>query len=93
MTGHLRVVTPGLATTVQDIGRRGFQRLGIPVSGALDAEALALANFAVGNPPDGAALECLYQGPTLVVVTNSVRVAVVGAGASAALDIENDGER
>jgi antagonist of KipI len=34
---HLRVIVPGLATTVQDPGRPGFQRLGIPVSGALDA--------------------------------------------------------
>jgi biotin-dependent carboxylase-like uncharacterized protein len=91
MTGHLRVVTPGLGTTVQDLGRRGFQRLGIPVSGALDAEALALGNLAVGNPRDAAALECLYQGPTLVVVADRIRVAVAGPGA--ALDIDIDGQR
>jgi biotin-dependent carboxylase-like uncharacterized protein len=91
MTGHLRVVTPGLATTVQDIGRRGFQRLGIPVAGALDAEALTIANLVVGNSPDAAALECLYQGPTLVVVAAMVRVALVGPGA--ALEIEIEGQR
>ena len=91
MSGHLRVVAPGLATTVQDLGRRGFQRLGIPVSGALDATALALANLAVGNPHDTAALECLYQGPTLLVAAERVRVAVAGPGA--ALDVEIDGTR
>jgi biotin-dependent carboxylase-like uncharacterized protein len=91
MTATLRVIVPGLATTVQDTGRRGFQRLGIPVSGALDAEALALANRTVGNTPDAAALECLYQGPTLVVVADRVRVAVAGPGA--ALDVEIDGQR
>jgi biotin-dependent carboxylase-like uncharacterized protein len=91
MIGHLRVVTPGLATTVQDLGRRGFQRLGIPVSGALDPDALVMANLAVGNAADAAALECLYQGPTFVVVTNSACVAVAGAGA--ALDVEIEGKR
>jgi biotin-dependent carboxylase-like uncharacterized protein len=91
MSGHLRVVAPGLATTVQDLGRRGYQRLGIPVSGALDAAALALANMAVGNAAGTAALECLYQGPTLLVLADKVRIAVAGPGA--ALDIETDGER
>jgi biotin-dependent carboxylase-like uncharacterized protein len=90
MSRHLRVVAPGLATTVQDLGRRGHQRLGIPVSGALDAVALALANSAVGNPVGQAALECLYQGPTLEVVADRVRVAVAGAGA--ALDVMIDGQ-
>ena len=36
MTPALRVISPGLLTTIQDLGRPGFQHLGIPVSGALD---------------------------------------------------------
>jgi biotin-dependent carboxylase-like uncharacterized protein len=88
---HLQVIAPGLATTVQDLGRRGYQRLGIPVAGALDATALALANIAVGNPPDTAGLECLYQGPTLRVDADHVRLAV--AGATASLEIEVAGQR
>ena len=91
MSQHLRVLTPGLSTTVQDLGRHGFQRLGIPVSGALDASALAAANLAVGNPADAAALECLYQGATLVVESDRVRVAVAGAGVE--LDVTIDGQR
>jgi biotin-dependent carboxylase-like uncharacterized protein len=91
MSGHLRVAAPGLATTVQDLGRRGYQRLGIPVSGALDPAALALANLAVGNAAGTAALECLYQGPTLLVAADEVRVAVAGPGG--ALDVEINGER
>ena len=46
---HLRVDRPGLSTTIQDCGRRGFQRYGVPVSGALDPLALRLANALVGN--------------------------------------------
>jgi biotin-dependent carboxylase-like uncharacterized protein len=89
----LRVVQPGLATTVQDLGRHGFQRLGIPVSGALDGTALALANFAVGNPAGTAALECLYQGPTLLVETDAVRVAVAGAGAALDAIVAGESQR
>lgn len=84
MTGQARaailVVAPGLATTIQDRGRPGWQRLGVPVSGALDVQALAAANVVVGNSPGEAALECLYQGCELVVEADSVRVAAAGAG-------------
>lgn len=82
MTPSLRVIAPGLATTVQDEGRLGFQRYGVPVSGALDRIALAAANVTVGNPAAAAALECLYQGPTLEVAAEAVRVGVAGEGAA-----------
>ena len=92
MTGMLRVVAPGLMTTVQDLGRRGYQHLGVPVSGALDHVSLRAANFLVGNPAGTAALEIAYQGPTLAVETDSVRIAL--AGGKAVVDIlgpEDDG--
>ena len=81
MTAGLRVLTPGLMTTLQDLGRPGFQRLGIPVSGALDPVSLRAANLMVGNPAGTAALEIAYQGPLLAVEVDSVRVALAGAGA------------
>jgi biotin-dependent carboxylase-like uncharacterized protein len=78
VSAALRVISPGLNTTVQDRGRTGYQRLGIPVSGALDTIALAAANVVVGNTPGAAALECLYQGPNLEVVAQRARLAVAG---------------
>ena len=81
----LRVVAPGLMTTLQDLGRPGYQRLGIPVSGALDAVSLRAANLLAGNPPGMGALEIAYQGPTLAVEAESVRVAY--AGGTAPIDI------
>ena len=81
MTAALRVLSPGLMTTLQDLGRPGFQRLGIPVSGALDPISLRAANLIVGNPAATAALEIAYQGPMLAVEADSVRVALAGAGA------------
>jgi KipI family sensor histidine kinase inhibitor len=79
------VLAPGLLTTVQDGGRRGWRRSGVSWAGAFDAPALARANAAVGNPPGAAALECTLQGPTLRFL-RAVRVAVAGADLGAVLE-------
>ena len=92
MRGNLRAVRPGLRTTIQDLGRLGAQRLGIPVSGALDPVALRAANIVVGNPQSRAGLEMAGLGPTLQVEAESVRVAI--AGGSAVVTVESrDGSR
>ena len=85
MTAAIRIVAPGLLTSIQDIGRHGHQRFGIPVSGACDRVCLAAANVLVGNTPGAAALEIAYQGPTIVIEADSVRVAY--AGGNATIDI------
>ena len=61
----IRVLSPGLMTTVQDGGRRGWQQFGVPVCGAMDEYSLALANRLVDNEPDEAALEITLLGPSL----------------------------
>jgi allophanate hydrolase len=81
MKPALAVLAPGLHTTVQDLGRIGWQAIGVPVSGALDATALRLANRLVGNPPAAAGLEILHGGPTFEVAADRVRVALAGDGA------------
>jgi biotin-dependent carboxylase-like uncharacterized protein len=81
MRPALRVLSPGLLTTIQDLGRTGYQHLGVPVSGALDPVALAAANALVNNRPGDAALEIFYRGPALAVEADSVRVAVAGGDA------------
>lgn len=85
MTAALRVVAPGLMTTLQDAGRRGYQHLGVPVSGALDPVCLRCANLLAGNAPGMGALEIAYQGPVLAVEADSVRIAC--AGGQAPIDI------
>jgi biotin-dependent carboxylase-like uncharacterized protein len=77
----LKVLAPGLHTTIQDLGRTGYQAIGVPVSGALDCFSLRLANALVGNPQGMAVLEILFSGPTFEILADSVRVALVGAGA------------
>ena len=78
MKKGLLVLKPGVLTTVQDQGRFGYRRIGVPVSGALDGESLLLANALAGNPPQCAGLEILYGGPVFKVAAQSVRVALAG---------------
>ena len=51
--------------TVQDSGRRGYRKLGVPVSGYMDDYSARIANYLVGNPGDAPLLEFLLTGPTL----------------------------
>ena len=74
----IRVKAPGLATTVQDLGRPGYYHLGIPISGAMDRFALRAANLLVGNDEGAAALEAVFLGPELEF-TQDATVAVAGA--------------
>ena len=78
MTALLLARRAGQATTIQDLGRTGHQRFGVPVGGALDTTSLRLANAVVGNALDAAGLEFRLVGPELVVEADSVRVAFGG---------------
>jgi len=68
----------GPLTTVQDLGRPGHLRVGIPASGPVDEEAFVLANRLVGNGDGAAALECTLMGPR-IEFTDARTVAVTGA--------------
>lgn len=72
------VVEAGLWTTVQDLGRSGYQQFGVPNSGALDTYALEAANRLVGNSRDAAGLEVTLLGPGLRAVADGI-IAVTGA--------------
>jgi biotin-dependent carboxylase-like uncharacterized protein len=74
----LEVLSPGLQTTIQDLGRFGFGRYGVPPSGALDSFALRIANRLVDNPEDQACLETTLMGLRLKAL-NDVCLAVTGA--------------
>ncbi|HZG56773.1 biotin-dependent carboxyltransferase family protein [Paenibacillus sp.] len=74
----LIVRKPGLWTTVQDAGRTGWQRYGVPVGGPMDAASHAAANVLAGNEPGAAALELTLAGGAFET-TADVRIAVCGA--------------
>jgi len=69
---------PGLSTTVQDQGRIGYYRFGIPQGGSMDQYSATLGNRLVGNTPAEAVLECTYIGPKIIVTEDAV-IAVTGA--------------
>src|SRR5439155_126601 len=81
MTGmpeRINIIDAGPQTTVQDLGRAGQLRYGIPPSGPVDRFAFVLANRLVGNPDSAAALECTLVGPRFEV-DQPAAIAVTGA--------------
>lgn len=83
----LRVIQPGMFTTVQDLGRAGLASMGIARGGAADTLSLRIANMLVGNPPDAAALEMTLTGgvfefdaPATIAVTGGTTIASIEAG-------------
>ncbi len=81
----LRVIRPGLLTTVQDPGRWGRQQYGVVVGGAMDRVALRLANLLVGNAEHDAALEVTLTGPELEFQDDAL-IALCGADLSPTVD-------
>lgn len=83
----LEVIRPGLQSTVQDLGRPGVRHLGIALGGALDREALILANRLVGNPAGAAGIE-LVLGAAEFCLLRDGWLALTGADCAATLDGE-----
>ncbi len=83
----LEIKEPGLLTTVQDLGRYGYQRFGVPVSGAMDTFSLKTGNLLVGNDEGAAGLEMTVLGPRVRFLAETW-IAITGANLSPALDGE-----
>ncbi|WP_042461071.1 5-oxoprolinase subunit C family protein [Neobacillus dielmonensis] len=79
------VTKPGLQTTVQDLGRFGYQQYGISPSGAMDPYSMKIANILVGNDPVEAVLETAFLGPDLVAKSDMV-VSICGGEFSLTVD-------
>lgn len=77
-TNLIEVQKPGLATSVQDMGRQGYYHVGIPPSGSLDQFSSRAANLLVCNPESAAVLECTLLGPQLLFHADAM-IAVTGA--------------
>jgi len=61
----IAVLNPGLLTTIQDLGRSGYQKYGVIVSGAMDTYAMRISNILVGNEENEGVLEITLIGPSL----------------------------
>jgi antagonist of KipI len=83
----LRVIEPGLFTTIQDLGRPNAIASGVSPGGAMDRFAHKAANHLVGNEPGAATLECTLRGPHLLAERACV-VAIAGADLGARVNSE-----
>ena len=86
----LEVISSGLLTTVQDLGRSGWTQIGVPVSGAGDPFSAALANVLLGKDINSPVLECTLSGPKLKLLMNQQ---IVITGARMQLKVNNEAAR
>lgn len=77
----ITVLTPGFLATLQDMGRFGYQKNGVIVSGAMDTYSMRLANILVGNDENEAVIEITMLGPSLGLSKGSL-ICIVGADLS-----------
>lgn len=78
----IRVLAPGLSSSVQDPGRVGYRKLGVSQAGVMDAYSSSVANILVGNPETSAVLEITLSGPQLLF-QSAARIALCGASIDA----------
>lgn len=81
----ITILKPGFLTTIQDIGRYGYQKYGVITSGAMDSLSLRLANLLVGNEENQPALEITLQGPHIRFQQDSL-IAVTGGDLSPTIE-------
>lgn len=81
----IRVVKAGALSSLQDLGRFGYQRFGVPVNGVMDEWSHRLANMLVGNAEAEATLECTLTGPSLLFAQSQL-IAICGADLSPTID-------
>lgn len=85
---NIRVISGGALTTIQDIGRYGYQRFGIPVTGVMDEYSYKIANYLVGNDENEAVLEMTYIGASLEFLEDMV-IAITGANLRPQINKQN----
>lgn len=81
----IKVLNPGVLTTVQDLGRIGYQQFGVSVSGVMDPRAASIANIMVDNDENEAVLECTMLGPQLQFDETNI-IAITGGNLSPTID-------
>lgn len=84
----VRVIKPGLLTTIQDLGRYQYQQYGVVVGGAMDSLSLQVSNLLVGNYKNAAALEVTLIGPVLQF-SSDTWIAVCGADFNGYMELSN----
>ncbi|APG59194.1 biotin-dependent carboxyltransferase family protein [Christiangramia salexigens] len=88
MKAKIEVLHPGLFSSIQDNGRFGFQKFGVPLSGVMDKYAYKICNLLLGNDPYASVLEITLQGPQLKFEANT-NICITGADLSPSINGRN----
>lgn len=75
---RVEVVSPGMLASIQDLGRPGFRRFGVPTSGAIEPAWLRIANALAGAHEDAPAVEFFLAGPVLRGLEGEARLGLAG---------------
>jgi len=78
MTPQLKVLFPGAVASIQDLGRIGYRRIGVPQSGVMHPDLVWIANALAGNHKDTAVIEFFLSGPTFRLEEGTLRLALAG---------------
>jgi len=62
----IKILDPGLYSSIQDKGREGYQKYGVPISGSMDLKSSNFANFLLNNPINAALIEATQFGPKIL---------------------------
>ena len=81
----ITILNPGMLTTVQDLGRIGYQQFGVSASGVMDPRSASIANILVDNDENEAVLECTMMGPHIRFDAPNI-IAITGGDLGATLD-------
>ena len=81
----ITILNPGMLTSVQDLGRIGYQQYGVSVSGVMDPRSASIANILVDNDEGEAVLECTMMGPHIRFDAPNI-IAITGSDLGATLD-------
>ena len=91
MSVVLKILSPGILSSLQDEGRKGFAGFGVPRSGAADTLSLRLGNALVGNAPFETALEFRFLGPKVMAEGGRIRLGLAG-DVTAELNLADGGD-
>lgn len=83
----IKVISPGLLTTIQDCGRIGYQKHGIIASGVMDRYSFRIANILLDNDENEGVLEITFMGPTLAFQADTL-IAITGGDLSPSINGE-----
>ena len=89
-TPTLEVLSAGAYASLQDKGRRGYRRVGVPWAGVLDPRLMRIANALVANAEGSPVIECFDGGQQFMARGGAVRLAVAG---DAVVELESAGQR